>query len=289
MWLLLALGSAFFAALVSVLGKKGLVGVSVTVATAIRSAVALVLAWIVVLATGSAQEIGTLSSTNFWFLIASGVATGLSWLFYFKSLSLGKVTDVVSVDRLSLLFTGLFGILLFGETDNLPVKIVGLLVVVLGTYVLVVKPANQKDSKSSWSWLPWALASMSFAVATTLLAKIGLTNVDSNLATAIRTTVVVILAGSVLGKTNNRESLKTMNARNFFYLACSGLATGASWLCYFGAIKIGEISVIAPIDKLSILFAAALGFWLLGERVSKRELIGLVLIAVGTLILFIKP
>jgi len=285
MWLILALGSAVFAALVSVLGKKGLNEVSSNIATAIRSTVALALAWLVVLVAGSGGQLGQLEFGDILFILLSGVATGASWLCFFEALKLGKVSNVIAIDRTSLLFTGLAAIAFFGEAQHLPTKILGLAVVVIATIALVWVPKNSKLVKANWAWLPWALASMAFAVATTLLAKVGLTNVDSSLATALRTFVVVVFAVLIVWFRGEAPAMRKISRKHLGYLLASGLATGASWLCFFGAIKLGQVSVVAPIDKLSIVIAAVLAAWMLGEKLTKRDALALIAMVLGTIVL----
>ena len=285
MWLILALGSAVFAALVSVLGKKGLNEVSSNIATAIRSTVALALAWLVVLVAGSGGQLGQLEFGDILFILLSGVATGASWLCFFQALKLGKVSNVIAIDRTSLLFTGLAAILFFGETQHLATKILGLAVVVIATIALVWVPKNSKLEKANWAWLRWAIASMAFAVATTLLAKVGLTNVDSSLATALRTFVVVVFAVLIVWFRGEAPAMRKISRKHLGYLLASGLATGASWLCFFGAIKLGQVSVVAPIDKLSIVIAAVLAAWMLGEKLTKRDALALAAMVLGTAIL----
>jgi transporter family protein len=182
---------------------------------------------------------------------------------------------------MSLLFTGIFAILLFGETDHLWFKVAGLLLVTVGTFVLV---GHISGVGFAWFWP--ALGSMLFAVATSLLAKFALSEVDSTLATALRTAVVVVFAFGIAGA---RGELKTssLNRQSLWFLVLSGLATGASWLCYFGALKLGQLSLVAPIDKLSIVFAAALSYFVLGERVSRRDLLGLAIVVAGSFTLLI--
>jgi transporter family protein len=282
MWLALALGSAIFAGLVSVLGKRGLVGVSANLGTAIRSLVALVMAWLLVAVSGSISSLQTLSLQDLLFLLLSGVATGASWLLYFRALQRGTVTQVVSVDRTSLLVTGLLAILFFGESNNLVLKICGLTTVLLGTLVLI---APDRKTKSGFGWFLPALGSMLFAVATTILAKVGLATVDSTLATAIRTIVVVIFAFGILWYRGEFALVKQLSGTNLWFLLLSGLATGGSWLCFFGALKLGQVSQVLPVDKLSILFAAAFAYLFLGEKLRLREVIGLTLAVVGTLLL----
>jgi transporter family protein len=282
MWLPLALGSAIFAGLVSVLGKRGLAGVSANLGTAIRSLVALIMAWLIVAVSGSISSLQTLSLQALLFLLLSGVATGASWLLYFRALQLGRVAQVVSVDRTSLLVTGLIAMVFFGESNNLVLKICGLTAVLIGTLVLIVP---DRKTKSGFAWFLPAFGSMFFAVATTILAKFGLAAVDSTLATAIRTIVVVIFAFGILWHRGEIDSVKKLSRTNLWFLLLSGLATGASWLCFFGALKLGQVSQVLPVDKLSILFAAAFAYLFLGEKIRLREGIGLTLAVFGTLLL----
>lgn len=202
---------------------------------------------------------------------------------YFKALKLGRVAQVVAIDRTSLLFTGVFAILFLGESNNLVLKLVGLFLVFAGTLILVW----QRDGfgLKSLAWLPWALGSMAFAVATTILAKVALASVDSTLATALRTVVVVLFASGIALAKGEFKGVGLLGSRSFVFLALSGLATGASWLCYFGALKLGQVSLVAPVDKLSIVFAAVLAYVFLGEKVSRRGLVGLGVMVLGTLAL----
>jgi transporter family protein len=280
-WLILALCSAIFAGFVSVLGKRGMASVPSNLATAIRSAVALVLAWVLFALSG--VGFAGLEPSVIFALVLSGLATGASWLMYFKALKLGRVAQVVAIDRTSLLFTGVFAILFLGESNNLVLKLVGLALVSAGTVVLVWQRGG--FGSASLAWLPWALGSMAFAVATTILAKVALASVDSTLATALRTVIVVFFASGIALAKGEFKGVGRLGKRSFAFLALSGLATGASWLCYFGALKLGQVSLVAPVDKLSIVFAAVLAYVFLGEKVSKRGLVGLVVMVLGTLAL----
>jgi transporter family protein len=281
LWLALSLASAVFAALVSVLGKKGLAGVPSNLATAVRALVALVLSWALVFISGGESGLEKLGTSSILFILLSGLATGASWLLYFQALKLGRVTQVVAVDRVSLIFTGVFAILLFGETENLWFKLLGLLLVFAGTFLLI-----GRVSVGGFAWFWPALGSMLFAVATALLAKFGLAGIDSTLATALRTIVVVVFAFAITAIRGELKS-SSLNLRNGWFLVLSGLATGASWLCYFGALKLGELSLVAPIDKLSIVFAAFLSYLFLGEKVSRRDLLGLAVVVVGSVTLLL--
>ncbi len=283
MWLILALCSAIFAGFVSVLGKRGMANVPSNLAAAIRSAVALALAWGLVLVSGVGSQLASLTPPVLFALVISGLATGASWLMYFKALKLGRVTQVVAIDRTSLLFTGMFAIVFLGESNNLFFKLAGLGLVFAGTLILVWQGGAMNGA--GFAWLPWALGSMGFAVATTILAKVALGSVDSTLATAVRTIVVVLVATGIALSKGEFKGMVGLGSRSFLFLWLSGLATGASWLCYFGALKLGQVSLVAPIDKLSIVFAAVLAYAFLGEKVSKRGLLGLAVMVAGTFVL----
>ncbi len=285
MWLLFAVASAATAGLVAVLAKAGLQGVPSSLATAIRTVVVLAVAWLIVVATGAQSELGTLDRRTLVFLLVSGIATGASWLFYFKALQIGRVTPVVAIDRSSLIFTALLSIVLFGETQTLWLKLAGLAVIAIGTYVVAWQQRDDEPAGASRLWLLWAVLAMAFAVATTLLAKEGLHAVDSNLATAVRTGVVLVMAILLVAITGERRALPTLTRANWTYLLLSGVATGASWLCFFRALQDGPVSVVLPVDKLSLLFAAVFALLLLRERISRRDAVGMGIILAGTLAL----
>ncbi|MEI6689773.1 MAG: EamA family transporter [Thermoleophilia bacterium] len=288
MWLLFAVASAATAGLVAVLAKVGLQGVPTSLATAIRTAVVLVLAWLIVFATGTQAELGSLDQRTLNFLIVSGLATGASWLFYFKALQVGRVTPVVAIDRSSLIFTALISIVLFGETQHVWLKLAGLAVIAVGTYVIVWQQRDDEATGASRLWLVWAVLAMGFAVATTLLAKEGLHAVDSSLATAIRTIIVLVMAGVLVGVTGERRAFAVLSRQNWLYLVLSGLATGASWLCFFRALQEGPVSIVLPVDKLSLIFAAVFALLLLRERISRRDALGMAVILIGTIALVLS-
>jgi len=288
MWLLFAVASAATAGLVAVLAKVGLQGVPSSLATAIRTVVVLVLAWLIVFATGTQAELGSLDQRTLIFLIVSGLATGASWLFYFKALQVGRVTPVVAIDRSSLIFTALISIVLFGETQHVWLKLAGLAVIAVGTYVIVWQRREDEATGASRLWLVWAVLAMGFAVATTLLAKEGLHAVDSSLATAIRTILVLVMAGVLVALTGERRAFAVLSRRNWLYLVLSGLATGASWLCFFRALQEGPVSIVLPVDKLSLIFAAVFALLLLRERISRRDALGMAVILIGTIALVLS-
>lgn len=283
MWIAYAFGSAFFAGLVSILAKAGLQTISSTVATAVRTVVVLVMAWAMVLVVGSENTLSTLSGRSLAFLAMSGLATGASWLCYFRALQLGPVSQVAAVDKSSIVPTVLLGMIVFGETQNLLLRAVGLAGIAVGTMLMIQWRAKPEDVAFSRRWMVYAGLSAIFASLTATLAKIGFTDVESNLGTALRTIVVLALAWGMVFVSSEQQQVRTIRRRDFLLLVLSGMATGASWLCYFKALQIGPVSGVVPIDKLSIAVTVALSVLVFKERVTRRSLVGLALIIAGTL------
>lgn len=282
LWLLAAVGSCFFAGLTSILAKCGIRKTDSDLATALRTIVVLLFSWIMVLIVGSHDQIRDISSTSLLFLVLSGLATGASWICYFKALSTGDVNKVVPIDKSSTVLTVLLAIVFFNETEHLAVKLAATLVLGAGILLMVDKKRTVGTS-SGRSWILYAVLAAVFAAATSLLAKIGITNVESNLGTAIRTCVVLVMSWVVVLMQKKEKALLRIDKKELVFIALSGLATGCSWLCYYYAIQNGIVSVVVPIDKLSILITVIFSRLFLGERLSKRGLIGLLLMVAGTL------
>jgi len=386
MWILLACGSALFAGLTAVLAKIGIEGVSSHLATALRTVVVAVLAWLVVALQGTAGSMSSLSTRTWVFLVASGLATGAAWLTGFRAIALGDVIRVTPVDKSSTILTILGAALLLGEPLD-AAKGVGMVLMALGTW-LMIQPAGGQPADSGqaadsgnprgedgltdagraggelagtgapgpvspgragsadrgtvaqaahavpgreanpgapgttpeplgeapktpgtvpeasgtapgrsrgwWSplawhahWLPWAVASAVFSALTSILAKVGIEGVDPTLGTAIRTLVVLVLAWGIVLATGSTRQIPTLTSRSWVFLAASGLATGASWLCFYRALQAGPASVVVPIDKLSVLVTAAFSALWLRERADRRTGAGLVLLTAGTLVLLL--
>ena len=283
MWIAAAVLSAFFAGVTSILAKCGIRHTDSDVATALRTVVVLAFSWLMVLVAGSAGGITTLSGRSLLFLILSGLATGASWLCYFKALSIGDVNKVVPVDKSSTVLTVLLAILLFHETTNLPVKLAGTALLLAGALLMVERKPSAPAASQGLSWLPWAVGSAVFAALTSILAKVGISGVESNLGTAIRTGVVLVMAWGIVFLKGKQHQLRTIDRREAGFIALSGVATGASWLCYYYAIQHGVVSVVVPIDKMSILVSVGFSRVFLGERLSRRAALGLSLMAAGAL------
>ena len=288
MWIIMAGLSAFFAGVTAILAKCGIRKTDSDVATAIRTVVVLIFSWIMVAVVGSFGSITSIAPRSFVFLILSGAATGASWICYFKALSLGDVNKVVPVDKSSVILTVLFAIIVLGETNNLAAKLIGTVLIAVGTFLMIEKKASDDvdpTAKQNRSWLIYAVLSAVFAALTSILAKIGIDGVESNLGTAVRTCVVLVMAWGIVLFRGKGAQAKAIDRRELLFIILSGIATGASWLCYYYAIQNGVVSVVVPIDKLSVIVSIVFSFFVFGERLSKKALLGLILMIAGTLIM----
>ncbi len=280
MWLIMAVMSAFFAGITSILAKYGIKKTDSDIATALRTVVVLLFSWGMVLLVGSAKSVIDIRSLVF--LVLSGLATGASWICYFKALSMGDVNKVVPVDKSSTILSILIAIILFGETEHLAVKLFGTALLAAGIFLMIEKKHTGKEVRGD-RWIIYAGLSAVFAALTSSLAKVGITDVESNLATAIRTGVVLVIAWGIVLMKGKQKEIKEISKKEFVFIALSGLATGASWLCYYYAIQNGVVSVVVPIDKLSIIFTVAFSYFVLGEKFGKKAFIGLCFMIFGTL------
>lgn len=287
MWLIMAILSAFFAGITSILAKCGIKKTNSDLATALRTIVVLAFSWLMVAIVDSGGTISEITPKSFVFLILSGAATGASWICYFKALALGDVNKVVPVDKSSTILTVLLAIFLFQEKTHLILKLAGTLLLATGIFLMIEKKQTSQK-KENRRWLIYALLSALFASLTSILAKVGITGVESNLGTAIRTGVVLIMAWLVVLIKNRETSvrlLKEVPKGELLFISLSGLATGASWLCYYYAIQNGPVSVVVPIDKLSILVTIVFSRLVFSETLSRKALLGLILMVLGTLII----
>lgn len=287
MWIVAAVLSAVFAGITAILSKCGIKNTNSNVATAIRTSVVLVFAWIIVFATGTYTTLSSISVKSWIFLILSGLCTGASWICYFKALSLGQVSKVAAVDKSSVILSVLFAIIIFPDERNVWwVKLLCLAAIGAGTFLMIdFKKVDNQESKTRFVWLIFALLSAVFAAATSILAKIGIDGVDSNLATAIRTVVVLVMAWLIVFCRREVKYVKELNGKEIIFLVLSGLATGASWLCYYYAIANGQVSVVVPIDKLSILITVFFSLIVFKEKLSWRAWLGLALLTAGTVLM----
>jgi len=274
--------SALFAGLTSILAKCGIQKTDSDVATALRTIVVLVFSWVMVLIVGSAPTITEISGKSLLFLVLSGLATGASWICYFKALSIGDVNKVVPIDKGSTVLTVLFAIVLFHETNHLAVKLIGTTLLAIGVFLMIEKKAEAtKETRSAW--FPYAIGSALFAALTSILAKVGISGVESNLGTAIRTIVVLVMAWVIVFMKGKQTQLKTIDKKELKFISLSGLTTGGSWLCYYYAIQKGVVSVVVPIDKLSIVVSIVFSYFVFKEKLSRRAFAGLLLMICGTL------
>ena len=280
LWLFFAFGSALFAGLTAVLAKIGIENVNSTLATAVRTAVVLVFSWLMVFIVGSQDGIGSISARTLLFLVLSGLATGASWLCYFRALQLGDVNKVAPIDKSSTVLTILLAFILLGEPISLP-QVAGVVCIGAGTLMMIARTQEGGAVKSS-RWLIYALLSAVFASLTSIFGKIGVEDVESNLGTAIRTAVVLVMAWLMVLITGEQQGIRLISRRSWLFLILSGLATGASWLCYYRALQDGPASVVVPIDKLSILVTIIFSGVVLKEKLTRRAAAGLVLILIGT-------
>ena len=285
MWFVFALGSAVFAALTSILAKIGIDGVNSTLATAIRTAVVLLMSWGMVFLTGTQTGIGDISHKSWLFLILSGLATGASWLCYFRALQLGDVNKVVPIDKSSTVLTILLAAIFLREGVSLT-KGIGVVLIAAGTFLMIEKKESTGETKSA-AWLWYALGSAVFASLTAILGKVGISGVESNLGTAIRTGVVLVMSWLMVFVTGKQSALRGIPQRELGFICLSGLATGGSWLCYYKALQDGPASVVVPIDKLSILVTVLFSYVVFHEKLTKKSALGLAGIVAGTLLMLV--
>lgn len=278
----MAILSSVFAGLTSILAKCGIKKTDSDLATALRTVVVLIFSWLMVFIVGSYNTISTITPKSVIFIILSGLATGASWLCYFKALSIGDVNKVVPIDKSSTVLTVILAIVFFGETQNLFIKILSISLLAVGVFLMIEKKDTTRKSYGK-GWMLYALLAAVFAAVQSILAKIGIDNVESNLATAIRTCVVLLMAWIVVFAKGKKPSITSLDKKELIFIIFSGIATGASWLCYYYAIQKGVVSVVVPIDKLSILIAVIFSYFVFGEKLTLKSAIGLVLMTIGTL------
>lgn len=285
MWIVFAFASALFAGLTAILAKCGIKNTDSNVATALRTIIVLVFSWIMVFVAGAQSGIRDIPAKVLIFLILSGLSTGASWLCYFKALQLGNVNKVTPIDKSSTILTMLLAFILLREEITW-LKFAAMILIGAGTYMMIQKK-EAEDKKEDKKWLIYALGSAVFASLTSILGKVGIQNINSNLGTAIRTVVVLIMAWIVVFVSKKQDTIKNIDKKSWIFLALSGFATGGSWLCYYRALQTGPASVVVPIDKLSILVTIGFSYIVFHEKLSLKSGVGLMLIVVGTLVLLI--
>lgn len=286
MWIIMAVLSAFFAGITAVLAKCGIKKTDSDIAIALRTTVVLLFAWIMVFITGSVGTIADIGMKSLLSLILSGLATGASWICYFKALSMADVNKVAPIDKSSTVLSVLLAIILFDETEHLLFKLVGTIALSAGIYLMIEKKPATVEEKDN-RWLLYAVLSAVFAALTSILAKIGITGIESNLATAIRTGVVLVMAWLIVFAKGKQSQIMATDRKELSFICLSGITTGVSWLCYYYAIQNGIVSVVVPIDKMSIVVTVAFAYFVLKEKLTVKARIGLCFMVCGTLVMTI--
>lgn len=286
MWIVFAFGSAFFAGVTAILAKCGIRKTDSVVATAVRTIVVLAFSWMMVFVAGSQGQIGAIDGKTLLFLVLSGLSTGASWLCYFRALQLGDINKVVPIDKSSTILTIILAFIFLHESISLP-KAIGIVLIAAGTFLMIEKKDVEPGQQKGKSWILYAAGSAVFASLTSILGKIGISNVESNLGTAVRTCVVLLMAWVMVLVTGKQHTIRDIPKKELGFICLSGIATGASWMCYYKALQDGPASVVVPVDKLGILVTVAFSYVVFHEKLSKKSAAGLVSIVAGTLVMLI--
>lgn len=286
MWVMYAFASAFFAGITAILSKIGIKNIGSELATAIRTCVVLVFSWLIVFISGAQFQLFDISIKTIIFLVLSGFATGASWLCYFKALQLGSVSKVTPVDKSSTILSMVMAFIFLREEVTW-LKILCILLIATGTYIMAINNDNTEETQTGSKWFLWAVLSAVFAALTSILSKVGISGINSNLGTAIRTIVVLVMSWIVVLVKKSQKEIAILNRRDVFFLVVSGIATGLSWLAYYKALHDGPVSIVTAIDKLSILVTILFSYVILKEKISKKTLLGLCLLTGGTLLLIV--
>ena len=284
MWLIFAVISAFFAGVSSILAKAGISRADSNLCTALRTSVVLIFSWLMVFITGAQSGVADVGLRTLCFLLLSGICTGCSWICYFKALSIGDVNRVVPIDKSSTILTIILSFILFQETVSIG-RLAALLLLGAGIFLMIEKKPSDKKEPNGRGWFFYAAASALFASLTTIFGKLGVTGVNSDLGSAIRTSAALIFAWALVIATRKVGEIRKIDRKSWLFILLSGIATGASWLCYYRALSDGVTSAVVAIDKLSLLITIGFAVIVFKEKLSRRALIGLVLICAGTLLM----
>lgn len=287
MWIVFAFGSALFAGLTAVLAKCGIKKTDSDIATAVRTVIVLIFSWLMVWIVGSASTITEIGARSWIFLVLSGMATGASWLCYFRALGLGDVNKVVPIDKSSTVLTILLALIFLGEQITW-IKAVAVALIGVGTFLMIEKKKNTEEKVPRRGWLIYAVLSAVFASLASILGKVGIDGVESNLGTAIRTAVVLAMSWLIVFIKGKQHAVRSIPRGELCFICLSGISTGGSWLCYYKALRDGLASVVVPIDKLSILVSVAFSAVVFHERLRKKAALGLLLIVAGTLLMLVR-
>lgn len=286
MWVAFALASAFFAGITAILSKVGIKNINSNLGTAIRTIVVFLFAWLMIFIVGVQDDIATISLKTLIYLILSGAATGASWLCYFKALKCGNVNKVAPIDKSSTILTMILAFIFLHEQITM-LNVICIVLIGSGTYLMIERNSTDENPQEKSNWLIWAALSAVFAAFTSILGKIGISDIDSTLGTAIRTSVVLVMAWIVVFVSNSLHDTKNIMGKNLYYLIVSGITTGLSWLCYYKALQDGPASIVVPIDKLSIVVTILFSYVILKEKLTRKALCGLFLLVLGTLLLLV--
>lgn len=286
MWIFYAIGSSFFAGITAILAKCGIQKTDSDVATAIRTVVVQIFSWLMVLITGAGSGIGKIGTRTMVFLVLTGLSTGASWLCYFHALQKGDINKVVPVDKSSTILTIILALIFLDEGLTWG-KAAAVVLIAAGIMLMISRKETQlkQEKEKHGSWLIYAVLSAVFASLTSILGKIGIQDIDSNLGTAIRTTVVLIMAWLMVFITGKQRQIRKTEKKELAFIILSGFATGASWLCYYHALQQGPASVVVAVDKLSILVTIAFSWAVFHEKLTKKAALGVMCMTVGTLLL----
>lgn len=285
MWILFAFISSFFAGITSVLSKIGISNVPSHLATAIRTTVVVIFSWLLVLISNTYIPVSEIPNKTLWFLLLSGICTGISWILYFYSIQIGEVNKVAAVDKLSTILTILLAFLLFQETVTIK-TLFAIPILLYGTWLMTgFSSLKELTNTSNYRWFFYSFGSAFFASLTAIFGKIGVSNIPSQLGTSIRTIFVLLFAWGLALFTKQQKELPSISKKSWIFLILSGITTGLSWLCYYYSLQQGLASVVVPIDKLSIVITVFFSHFILKETITRSTKIGLCFIIIGTLLL----
>ena len=283
MWIIYALVSAIFSGLTSVLASYSskLNKVDSILITTIRTFIILVLSFITTIIYKTFNEIYNLDIKTIIFLILSGISTTLLWIFYFKALDTGDVSKVTPIDKTSIVITLILSMIFLHEKITI-IKVISIIFILIGTLLTVnKKTTNEKDNK----WILYSILTAIFTSTPTIISKIGLNDIDSVLATFIRTVIVFIILMFIVIIKKKYVYLKDISKKSLRYVIYSGITNTLSWLFYFASLKDGETSIVFTIEKLSIIVTILLSVIFLKEKLNRKQIIGIIIIVIATSLL----
>ena len=282
MYIIYALLASVFSGLTSVFAKTGIKNIDSLLATFLRTIVISLFLFLIVIWKENLNEIFLLDKKTILFLILSGISNTLLWICYFKALDLGTVSKVTPVDKTSIVLTLILSSLFLNEKIT-TIKIISIVLILSGTFLTIKKESKgSKDNK----WIIYAILTAVFTSTTTVLSKIGIESTNTTLITFLRTIVVLIILTTITLFKKKYKSIKDIEKRSWLFIILSGLSTSLSWLFYFKALALGEASIVFPIEKLSLVVSILISIIFLKEKVNKKQIIGIIIIVIGTSLLF---